>query len=567
MGGEKHLKFVRASVGWIWFAAVALFFLCLKAYSLHWQVGDENIYLYMAWAFRDHGALPYRDYFFAHPPLHLLPGIPVFALLGFTPATARLIPAAATLLGALFLHLAALRHGRLGAVVSVFLYLTAFSLLRASTHWTGINLTVMWCCAGLWAVLGGRPLAAGICFALGVGTGNYLLPGAVVVAARLAFAGKNQLKRYLYGFVPVWLAVQLLGLVLGGSGYVESVYLYHMRKPAAAGMAASMMLRVFCDNLALFLCGLLSPLAVLLARTNPPAAKEGTAERANLMTRLDSWFSGREGLARFGVVWAAGYLLFIAALPRVFPFYLLLVFPGLALASAAGVQVLWIRIREWKFRLPAGVERKAALKVAVLIILAVSIHQTRPLWQRALLPRYVRRSDVPMKWSDAPLPGWLNGLFKALWWHDVARAYTDYGTVTELLFHESRYFEKAEELGYWIWRNTSPGETVFGDSSVTGLLAILSGRTIQSDFVDTNTMRFRSGITPAARAIEKIDAPSLKIVVVSAGSRRGRRSPRLGKFASLPEFRRWLGRKFHIAHHVRDRTKGLFLLFERNGNP
>ncbi len=73
------------AVGW---------FLLIKSYCFHWQVSDENIYYYMAWAAVDHGALPYRDFFFAHPPLHLLPGIAAFALFGFGPFTAPACPSA-----------------------------------------------------------------------------------------------------------------------------------------------------------------------------------------------------------------------------------------------------------------------------------------------------------------------------------------------------------------------------------------------------------------------------------------------------------------------------------------
>ena len=41
----------------------------------------ENIYFYDAWLMSQ-GELPYRDFFFAHPPLGLIPGWLVFVLLG-----------------------------------------------------------------------------------------------------------------------------------------------------------------------------------------------------------------------------------------------------------------------------------------------------------------------------------------------------------------------------------------------------------------------------------------------------------------------------------------------------
>jgi hypothetical protein len=63
------------STGWgsrvLLLSAFALFAL-LKSYSLRYSSGDENIYFYLATQVAE-GQLPYRDFFHAHPPLHLAP--------------------------------------------------------------------------------------------------------------------------------------------------------------------------------------------------------------------------------------------------------------------------------------------------------------------------------------------------------------------------------------------------------------------------------------------------------------------------------------------------------------
>ena len=66
---------------WAGFPLVAIFFVVMKSFAFHWQVGDENVYFYMAWAAAEQGAWPYADFFFAHPPMHILPGIGL-ALIG-----------------------------------------------------------------------------------------------------------------------------------------------------------------------------------------------------------------------------------------------------------------------------------------------------------------------------------------------------------------------------------------------------------------------------------------------------------------------------------------------------
>src|SRR6266704_1507956 len=60
------------------FAAVVLVYVALKTYHLALASSDENIYFYMAARTVFGGLAPYRDYFFAHPPLHL--GLAALAL-------------------------------------------------------------------------------------------------------------------------------------------------------------------------------------------------------------------------------------------------------------------------------------------------------------------------------------------------------------------------------------------------------------------------------------------------------------------------------------------------------
>ena len=107
------------------FVLAVLAFLTLKAYSFHFETGDENVYLYMAWATARHGAWPYRDYFFAHPPLHLVPGILLFFFADVGPVTARAIPILATIVGAVLLLRTTWRCvGPIAALVAVVVHLS-----------------------------------------------------------------------------------------------------------------------------------------------------------------------------------------------------------------------------------------------------------------------------------------------------------------------------------------------------------------------------------------------------------------------------------------------------------
>ncbi len=566
---------------WAFVTIVVLFFLVMKSFSFHWQIGDENVYFYMAWATLDHGALPYRDYFFAHPPLHLLPGLPVFWVFGFSPVTVRIVPVAATLTSAFFLmSIARKKIGYVAAGAIVFVMLTSFSLLRASTHWTGINLAMMWISVGLFFLVRKRHAAAGVLFALGVCTGNYVLPGAVMAALLAALDSRRSLLRFFVGFIVPWSLIQVLGLLVGGEAYIDSVYRYHFLKPTKKGISRQMFFRVATDNFLLHLGAVLAPvlawldpwLARQLGKQQPPesSSKEPVHEWPLLI--MWTWFKkilsvdSPHGLARIGALWALGYLLFIAVIPRVFPFYFLLAFPGLALASAYSAERLWVYVREL-FRTigkrPTGWSRALMAICGVIVSMVLAFALRVPL-QRSLLPHYNRSRPVPMVWSDSPLP--VNGLMRWCCWDDVAEPGKAYGTIQEVLYHESRYFEKPQELAQWLRQHSSPKQRLFGDSSTAGLVAILADRRLAGDFADTNTMRFVSGISPARDVIHKIDTNNLGFVLVKERrfrDRAGKIQTRYGKFASLPEFRKWLAEKFKVVFRVKDRTKGSFAILGR----
>ena len=68
----KSTQKTRIPIGWI---GIILGYLALKWSCFHYSATDENIYFYQAAAWAE-GVLPYRDFFFAHPPLHIAPPAP-----------------------------------------------------------------------------------------------------------------------------------------------------------------------------------------------------------------------------------------------------------------------------------------------------------------------------------------------------------------------------------------------------------------------------------------------------------------------------------------------------------
>lgn len=555
-------------LAWGGFLLLVAWFLALKSYCIHWQVGDENIYYYMAWSVVDHGALPYRDFFFAHPPLHLLPGVIAFAWLGFGPLTARCLPIGATVVGATFLFLLAKRHlGRLAAVAAVALYLNSFEVLGDSTHWTGIDLAAMWLVMGLWALFRQRSATAGMMLALGVATSDSVLPGAVMSGLLAFLESRESAVRYALGFGVPWLAVQAGCLLLGGRNYWDSVYRFHFIKPAMAGGSFGVFAEAVTNNFAMVVGSVVG--LVFVALDEPAAKAEGNSGNAAglwELLRAKLLHDGPRGLARTGALWALGYGLFIAPLPAVFSFYMLPIFPGLALVGGFAVERF---VHHTRGSIAAARGRTAGswtvARIPVLVVVACSVaFAVRVPLQRILVPTYVRAVDVPMAWSASPLP--VNAFMRWCCWEDTARAYTGYGTFQEILYHESRYFEQAETLADYVRQNSRSDQVLFGDSSTTGLVALLAGRRVAADYVDTNVMRFSSGLTAAEDVIRQVDTPALAFVLVQGrtASNADRTSTiHYAGFATVPAFRSWLDGHFDVAFQVEDRTKGTFILLRR----
>ena len=168
---------------------LGLFFL-LKTHGMGPSNTDENIYFYMASRFAE-GELPYVDYFFAHPPMHVvLPGV-FFAVFGYSFTFAKFFSVIAAMVtgGAIF-AIARKHLGLVAAVIAAIGFLFASETLKASTNMTGVNLTTMWLTLGMWRSLAGKPLSAGVCFGLAATTGFYSMAAICAFCALGFFAPK-----------------------------------------------------------------------------------------------------------------------------------------------------------------------------------------------------------------------------------------------------------------------------------------------------------------------------------------------------------------------------------------
>ena len=102
--------------------------------------------------------------------------------------------------------------------------------------------------------------------------------------------------------------------------------------------------------------------------------------------------------------------------------------------------------------------------------------------------------------APSPLSGWVRSTWvpPCRW-----RGGSEPG-VWHYLWKKTRYFANAEAIARFVAENSQPEETILGTSLVAPLIALLSDRRLAAGYVDTNSKRFKSGMTKDPNAYLEI---------------------------------------------------------------
>lgn len=497
-------------------------FFLLKIVGIHPSTTDENIYFYMATRFSQ-GAIPYRDFFFAHPPMHLVVPAAVFLATGFGVVTAKLIPVAAALLYGLFFYLALRRAaGRAAALAGLAGFLGAYQVLMASTDMTGVNITLAFLAAAAWCAVRASWGPAGLLAGLAVSTGMYAVAGAAGLALGALASSRRGLVKYLVALLATLGLVMGLFWVIGGDGFVEGVFVYHTRKPPkTAGwedpLASWNPLHLgwaLLHNLRLFLggkaCGqsLYYHAALYLACAAALAGLLGALAAA-------AWREGKKGAWRalrgalrpgspagYTLLCISTALLFLVqwgSLREVYDFYLVPMIFFVAVPFGLCVRACLLPAR-------GPLPRRVLLAGPALLLL---LWASRPLslsLAGRLWPSEARDAGktVTYEWREPAAFGSLARLTRALYFHgsrtvgELTPAYRHY------VWNKSLSFSTAGEIARYVRDRTGSEATIAGASSVAPLVALLAGRRIAADEADTNAKRFKSGLLTAAAYFDEI---------------------------------------------------------------
>lgn len=510
-------------------------------------MSDENIYFYDAWLMHE-GFLPYRDFFFAHPPMHLLPGWITFGVLGgFDLTTMKLLPDVAAFASSVFIYLIVRKaSGRVAALLAAALFLFSHDLLRASSHWTAISWAIMWMSAGFYLALEKKPFASGIMLGLGVSTGIYIVPGALLIAGMTALNGRKDFLRYLAAFVLTLLLANGYFLVMAGEAFLRDVLFFHlMKKPMHGNGFISASVPLLFHNFFLLSAPLyLLPLLLRRIRdTGHPARHLPTLSDTGAFLPAAAW----------SMLLFAGYVLFLMMLSRIFHYYYLLLFPFAAVCAGLFIGELF-GMAKTASKDPAAGAWLASTAAALL--LGAYIY---PKFE-TMLPYYKTKAGQTVRYNlpRSPLPEALQKPVTALFSNKERRVGDRYMGITYYLWHESRIFDTAAAIAGALKEHAHTDETIFGDSTTTPLVALLSGVRIADNFVDTNTMRFSSGETDSVKAVEALDR---------AMARRGQRltwalvNPKRG-IARNRVFLRFFQKEFRPFRVFKTRYFGTYILLK-----
>jgi hypothetical protein len=508
------------------FALVLLGYAALRTYQFHLSDSDESIYFYMALRTAFGGLLPYRDYFFAHPPLHL--GLAVIAL-----KVGALLTSAQTMvdagewadggaglvavksigilvgaLGGVFVYRAVRRvSGALEAFLAGTLFLFSPDLLGG--YFTGVTEALMFAALALERTVAGRDRQAGLAFAAGCLVAMYVAPcGLAVWFVLLATARRRAITLALWTAVPL-IVVHGIFLLWAGKPYFVEVFAFHLEKPKVVG--------VFGHELLLMLRR--SPLLVFGAPAAVAAIWRGSLRETFDRARIAE--DRRVQLAAFCLASSVATLLFVGTTRAVFHYYFVMLMLGAAPLAGLGYGELLRRAGALvqALRAPGAPRRAPALALATLLVwpLAGTALARLPAARRTQVPDKAVGQAAPRTWHPSPVLGPLDGVVHALVWSDEEQLGRVYPVWTRALWDASQRFEMADVFARFARDGLPPGATIFGDPSLADTVALLSGRHVALDEADTNFMRFRSGVTPAEPFIDRLRAAPPALIIFSVG--------------------------------------------------
>jgi 4-amino-4-deoxy-L-arabinose transferase-like glycosyltransferase len=216
------------------FLLIILVFFLLEIKGLdNVKFGDEFSYYYMGKLISE-GIKPYRDFFFAHPPLQIYIYGYVIKFFGYNLILLKTIPLLAVLISAFYLFkLIREKFSGLHAIFTILLFLFSYTTMLEATYSYGIEIATTFVIISIYyLMLKEKHFLGGIFY--GFATITALQSLALIPALIFVLYLKKQKKiliNFLMGFATIFGSVNLLFLLLFKPNYFIDVYKFHFLKP------------------------------------------------------------------------------------------------------------------------------------------------------------------------------------------------------------------------------------------------------------------------------------------------------------------------------------------------
>ncbi|MEO6095651.1 MAG: glycosyltransferase family 39 protein [Fibrobacteria bacterium] len=536
---------------------------------------DENIYFYMAKDFAE-GAVPYRDFFFAHPPMKILLLAALFKLFGFSFTLAKLVsPVTGAATGFALWILCRQYFGGLAAFLAMTFFLLSNNCLSSTAFLSGAEMTTFFMAAAVLFSLRCRYYLAGFLFGLAALTGVYAAAGICAALALGFFRDARSGWKQFLAFTGVFVAGNLICWIAGGQGFLDGVYAYHGLKAFSdprmhpltwepLGFASTLVnnlkavysSRVFLEELlfqpAHWMALAVAPI-IYLAQFRP-----NTRLRAIPVTLIKGIADGRAESIAFSL-WsiALAFVVQYAMFREQYGHYFLLIYPFLAALLGRQISLGFRSLGEYS---GSGEGRGVRLGLFCLVSAGLAMPLGTGIFRSAGNVDLAESSIVQYEWKGLSGNKRLDDWVKALFWQSEWALYRPVPGYHSYLWSRVP-FPEALPMAEFIKKNSTDGETLTGSSIIAPLLALLSGRKLAAGEIDTNAKRFMTGILDERRFWESVCADRLRYVVCDWNSHF---TPAMMNTAATPKS--W----FHLVASG-DELAGTpsrmlpVLLYERNG--
>lgn len=541
---------------------VALFFIVFKMYNVQPYSSDESIYIAQGKLIAE-GFTPYADFAMAHPPLQGLLVAFLMKTIGYHFEFFRLIPIFWCLLGGIVLAIMVRReYGSFASVATMALAILAYEPLRASSHFTGVNMTIALLMIAFLAQRKRMMLLCALVCVAAVFTRLYAIPAVLALLLSTYLRDRNEAKQLMkYGMIAGGSLFVLFGLWSGFGDFTNNVFAFQAKKTAmSAVQLQDMRDTVLFHNaipFTLFLLGSITLLVQSIGVFNSSDSRQKGKKAKKLpVAKVD--FSLLY-LSVFSVLFILGILL---NMNRVWMYYYVLAFPFAAIAG--GWMLDWWRrnlmiiVQRFRSKSEAPTAIRLPWLAGSLLVFAL-VWFTSPRLE-SKLDYYKERIGFPIEkrtakylWKDGRLPAFVNTAVKKFFWKEERVVGETYSCWNYYLWHSSRVLDITQEAVAEIKRRTTDKECIFGDSGTVPLFSLLSGRSIAGREVDTNIEQYRSGSRDVRELARRIDVDSTKLILLRDNF----------GIAVFPEIKELVGRNYREVKVFNSKTGITLRMFER----